>query len=185
MRQEVVAVALRLFAERGFDAVTTTEIAAAAGISPRSFFRYFPTKEDVVLSSLREAGERVREALAARPTGEPVWDSLRLAFHQLIGVPGSPAGDAAAIADIVMTSMAIQSKNAQKREDWENILVPEIVARLPKAQRGATVTAEDRARAVLAAALGCVDTATRVWLRDRDADPSVILDVLMGQLRVG
>lgn len=186
MRQEVVTIALRLFAERGFDAVTTTDIAAAAGISPRSFFRYFPTKEDVVLSGLRGSAERVRDALAARPGDEPVWESLRLAFHHLVGAPGSPAADVAGVADIVMYSASMQMRSADKRHDWESLLVPVIVERLPGAGRNALVSDEDLARALIAAGLACLDTAARAWIgSNRTADPIAMVDALMGQLRLG
>ena len=186
MRQEVVTTALRLFAERGFDAVTTADIAAAAGISPRSFFRYFPTKEDVVLSGLRGAAEGVRDALAARPGDEPVWESLRLAFHHLVGAPGSPAADVAGVADNVMYSASMQLRSADKRHDWESLLVPVIVERLPGAGRNARAGDEDRARALLAAGLACVDTAARAWIGSNGtADPIALVDELMGQLRLG
>ena len=70
---EITAVAMRLFLEQGFEQTTIDQIAATAGISRRSFFRYFGTKEDVVLGDLARDGERVREALAAVPltTGPP------------------------------------------------------------------------------------------------------------------
>ncbi|MDR7280069.1 TetR/AcrR family transcriptional regulator [Catenuloplanes atrovinosus] len=185
MRQEVVTIALQLFAERGFDAVTTTDIAAAAGISPRSFFRYFPTKEDVVLSGLHGAAERVRDALIARPGEEPVWESLRLAFHHLVGAPGSPAADVAGVADIVMYSTSMQMRSADKRHDWESLLVPVIAERLPGGASNSGVSDEDRARALLAAGLACVDTAARAWIgSNRTGDPIAILDALMGQLRL-
>jgi len=66
--------ALRLFAERGYERTTTEEIADAVAISPRTFFRYFPTKEDVVLWD--EYDPVSREMLESRPAGEPVLDSV-------------------------------------------------------------------------------------------------------------
>jgi AcrR family transcriptional regulator len=148
-------------------------------------FRYFPTKEDVLLSGLEEVGERVREALAARPADEPVWDSLRLAFHHLVGVPGSPGGHLTEIADVIVSSTSIQSRSMEKRQQWEDILVPEIASRLPRTAHDIDLSKQDHAAALLGAGLGCVDIATRIWLREnRSVDPVAILDALMGQLRL-
>ena len=63
--------AMELFAARGFDAVTVDAIAAAAGVSRRTFFRYFPTKEDVFFARRREQHDKLSALLAApRPRGE-------------------------------------------------------------------------------------------------------------------
>lgn len=67
------AVALALFTERGFDNVTIDEIAEQAGVSRRTFFRYFPAKEDVLFPDVGERREYVRMALLETPnTGSPI-----------------------------------------------------------------------------------------------------------------
>jgi AcrR family transcriptional regulator len=68
-REAIQAEAVRLFADRGYEATTCEEIAAAAEISPATFFRYFPTKEDVVLTDDYDA--LLVELLRSRPAGEP------------------------------------------------------------------------------------------------------------------
>jgi AcrR family transcriptional regulator len=79
-RQAIRHAAYRLFADRGYDATTVEQIAAAAEVSTSTFFRYFPTKEDVVVS---DAVTSVMAAeLRARPAGEPVVESLRHAVIQ-------------------------------------------------------------------------------------------------------
>jgi AcrR family transcriptional regulator len=75
--------AVRLFAEKGYAETTVEEIADAAAISPRTFFRYFPTKEDVVLWD--EYDPQAGELLAARPATEPVAESCRAIIRETLG----------------------------------------------------------------------------------------------------
>ncbi|WP_378571607.1 TetR/AcrR family transcriptional regulator [Nocardiopsis mangrovi] len=75
-REALVDAALRLFAEQGFGPTTTEEIAAAADVSQRTLFRYFPTKEDIILDVQDEIEEAFRLKLAARPAAEHPVDSL-------------------------------------------------------------------------------------------------------------
>ncbi|MFC3995370.1 TetR/AcrR family transcriptional regulator [Nocardiopsis sediminis] len=79
-REALVDAALRLFAEQGFGATTTEEIAAAADVSQRTLFRYFPTKEDIILDVQDETEETFRLKLADRPTAEHPVDSLLAAL---------------------------------------------------------------------------------------------------------
>ncbi|MER6731372.1 TetR family transcriptional regulator [Streptomyces puniciscabiei] len=77
MYQEVSDIAVRLFLERGFDAVSVAEVAAAAGISKPTLFRYFPAKEDLVLH--RIADHETEAARVAAGAADPV-DALRRHF---------------------------------------------------------------------------------------------------------
>jgi len=75
-REAIVAAAYALFAERGFQATTVDDIAARAEVAPRTFFRYFPTKEAVVFARAPEQREQIAAALAERPADEPPFASL-------------------------------------------------------------------------------------------------------------
>lgn len=68
--------ALRLFEERGFEAVSVEEIAAAANVSRSTFFNYFASKEAVVFDQDPEQRDQWRAVMAARPADEALWDSL-------------------------------------------------------------------------------------------------------------
>ena len=72
--------ALRLFREQGYQATTVEQIAAAAEVSPSTFFRYFPTKEDVVLND--DMDTRVLEALARQPAEMAPLPAIRAAIRE-------------------------------------------------------------------------------------------------------
>jgi AcrR family transcriptional regulator len=74
-RRSIQAQALRLFAQKGFQATTVEEIAAAAEVAPRTFFRYFPTKEEVVFWAAYQP--TLVAFVAARPDDEPAVEALR------------------------------------------------------------------------------------------------------------
>jgi AcrR family transcriptional regulator len=75
----IAAVALGLFEERGFAAVTVDDIASEAEISVRTFYRYIPTKEDLLLVMIRQRAASLAQALATRPIEENPLHSLRMA----------------------------------------------------------------------------------------------------------
>lgn len=83
-RQALATAAMRLFAERGYEATTVADIAAAAEVSTRTFFAYFPSKEDVLFTGTRERLELVRQAFAAHSTTLPPLTALRATLDQII-----------------------------------------------------------------------------------------------------
>lgn len=80
MVSELENVALKLFEKQGFIETTVDDIATAAQISVRTFYRYFPTKEDVLHLRIERRSRRLEARLAARPADEPPLHSLRLAL---------------------------------------------------------------------------------------------------------
>ena len=81
-RAEIQRHALKLFRERGYETTTVSQITEAAEVSESTFFRYFPTKEDVVLWD--EYDPQVGELLAARPDDEPVAESFRAIIRETL-----------------------------------------------------------------------------------------------------
>ncbi|MGH9059659.1 MAG: TetR/AcrR family transcriptional regulator, partial [Acidimicrobiales bacterium] len=82
-RQTLIEAALTLFDERGYDGSTVTGIAAAAGVSPATFFNYFATKEDVVFADQHRYDEVLDEVFATAGPAEPVADVVVRTVHAL------------------------------------------------------------------------------------------------------
>ena len=80
-RQLIADTAMRLFVQRGFDHVTVAEVAAAAGVSEKTVFNYFPTKEDLFFDEVDEREEALLAAIRERKASEPITAALRR--HQL------------------------------------------------------------------------------------------------------
>lgn len=76
-REALTRAALELFVERGYDETTLAEIAAAAGVSTRTIFAYFPSKEDILFCTLEGMREALTRALAERPAGTDALTALR------------------------------------------------------------------------------------------------------------
>jgi AcrR family transcriptional regulator len=76
-RQQIAEVAMQLFVQRGFDRVTVAEVAAEAGVSEKTVYNYFPTKEDLFFDEVPERARALAEAIRSRPEGEPIIATLR------------------------------------------------------------------------------------------------------------
>jgi AcrR family transcriptional regulator len=110
-REMIASTARRLFAERGFDAVTVAEVAAAADVSEKTVFNYFPTKEDLAFAGREEGIARFVVALAERPPGSSVLDVFRAMTHAVLEefVAGADE-DLLAVAKIIRGSRALQER---------------------------------------------------------------------------
>jgi AcrR family transcriptional regulator len=82
-RNGLVAVALELFGERGFGAVTVNDIADRADVDPSTFFRHFGSKEAVIFSDFEAAINRLSDAVRAQPADLPLLETMRVAVKKL------------------------------------------------------------------------------------------------------
>ena len=79
-RQTIRNAALDLAIENGLENLTVEAIAQTAGVSPRTFFNYFPSKEDALVTQAAESSEQVRRLLLARPAHESPMTALHHAL---------------------------------------------------------------------------------------------------------
>ena len=135
MRQLIFETASRLFAERGFDAVTVTEVAGAADVSTMTVFNYFPTKEDLYFAGMQFFEERLVDAVRGRASGVSALE----AFGRLVLDGCSRLADEERVEAIAKAATLIGDSPAlQVRER-------EIVARYTK-QLAELLAAETGAR---------------------------------------
>jgi AcrR family transcriptional regulator len=173
VREQIAQVALVMFDEQGFDETTVDQIAAAVGISSRSFFRYFASKEDVVLGDPMLYGEPVRERLAHSLQSMPVWEALRSGFETIVEIgEANPEGALRATRVMIRTS-SLRARNTEKHLAWLTVLVPLVAASLT----GSEAEREYHARAITLCALTCLDvSAAELVHRDGAVTTRVLLD---------
>jgi AcrR family transcriptional regulator len=107
-RQEIAEATLRLAAERGLENVTVEQIAAAADVAPRTFFRYFDSKEDALLADHPERLELLAEMLKSRPASEGPLTAVRAAILDL-------TGDLEEHRDLMLCKVRLQQTNPTLR----------------------------------------------------------------------
>lgn len=177
VRTEIVEAAMNLFLSQGFEVTTVEEIAQAAGISRRSYFRYFASKEEAFAEALASIGQTIAQTLIRRPTEEPPWTALRRSFDPLIE-QASTDPNAEALGRLMLERPALQQG---KDAVWQTEIAATLVPRLPTRD---TDDASLRAHALAAAAIACLHTAQEQWLTlDEHRDLGTLLDATMDTVR--
>ncbi|MDR7301611.1 TetR family transcriptional regulator [Haloactinomyces albus] len=165
VRNEIAEVANALFVERGFEATTIEDIAAAAGISQRSVLRYFPSKDEIVLGKFDLVVNDMLAALRARPADEAVWTSLHRVFDGLVSLAETPGHEKLMepIHRVIFETPALLAGYLQKLQHMQDAVVAELLERAEAA--GTPYEADDPTpRALTAAAFGCLVAAQHSWL---------------------
>ena len=160
MRQQLSDTATEMFMERGFDAVRVTEIAEACGVSEKTVFNYFPTKESLILDRLEATVASLRTGLA-EPGVPPVQAALRILDGELVAMTSWLAAQ----DDPVQAGIMIQRFGA-------------LIAATPSL-RAHQSDMMDQFTAVAAAIL-----AERAGLSPEDPEPQITATALLGLWRI-
>lgn len=177
-KQAIQEHALRLFVEKGYDATTVEEIAAAAGVSHMTFFRYFPRKEEVV--EYDEYDPLLEDLVAARPADEPPLTALQNAIRE--GLEQILAADREALLirmRLVLGNPVLRSRNLLAQDATRDLLARALARRagLSEPDFAATVQAS--------AALGAIAPAAMAWAEGDDADFVALIDAAFAALHAG
>ncbi|KMS86260.1 TetR family transcriptional regulator [Streptomyces regensis] len=120
-REAIRAATYALIEEQGYDATTIDQIADRAEVSPSTVFRYFPTKEDIVLTD--EYDPLMLEELRARPAGESWTDSVRHVMHKAIDAMMAEDPDVVRVrAHLAVQVPAVRSRMAESMSETGRLL---------------------------------------------------------------
>lgn len=165
-RHAIETAALDLFGRNGFDATTIGDITAEVGISPRTFFYYFETKEDVVLADYSRRQERIVGELTGRPDDEAPWTSLKASFLAVASDYETEREQLLRRGIIMATNPSVFARSLQLQAGWEDSLTHALTERMPKID-DASITP----RLLAASALAAMRSSLRHWLETGGTEP--------------
>jgi mycofactocin system transcriptional regulator len=177
--RELELISLRLFTEHGFDDTTVERIAAAAGVSKRTFFRYFDSKTDVLWHAFDGEVRSLRAAFAAVPLQVPLMAAIR---QVVVGVNSYRAEDVPELRtrmSLIGSVPALAASAAQHYDAWERAVSEFAAGRL--GQSADSLYPLSIGRATLAVCRSAYDR----WADRADADLTVYLDQALRALAAG
>jgi len=169
-RRRLQEIAIEMFSARGYDDVTIEELAAAAGISRRTFFRYFSSKADALMADFDEDVRRLRSALDDSDPDQPVLDAIRQA---VVAVNNYHAADLAQLRQRMQLqhdNPALVANAILHYERWQSVVADFAAARL--GQPADALLPQVIARSVFGAAYAGFTS----WLSDDSGDLTPKLD---------
>lgn len=177
--RELELIALRLFTDQGYDETTVEEIATAAGVSRRTFFRYFDSKSDVLWAEFDGEVDALRTAFANVDDDVPLMEAIR---QVVIGVNQYHAEDVPELRtrmNLITSVPALQASAAPHYDAWERAVTDFAAARLGQPPDSLYPLAVGRT--TLAACRAAYDR----WVARADNDLTVYMDLALRALAKG
>ncbi len=178
-RAELEHLAFDLFAEHGFDKTTVDDIARAAGIGRRTFFRYFPSKNDIVWGGFDEELTRLRANLRACPPTVPLMDAVRQALIDFNRVDPAEIPWHRRRMQLILHTPALQAHSTLRYVAWRQVLAEFVGSRIGQDEQSLAP------QAIAYATLGVAIAAYEQWLRREDLELTELLDAAMRELAAG
>jgi len=178
-RRELELIALRLFTGQGFDSTTIEQIAAEAGVSKRTFFRYYSSKASVLWSEFDHEVDVIRAELAAVPAGVPMMEAIRRAVVAANHYGPQDVPELRMRMNLIGTVPALQSEAAVHYDAWERAIRDFAATRT--GQPADSLYPLTVGRATLAACRAAYDR----WSARADADLTFYLDAALAALATG
>jgi AcrR family transcriptional regulator len=165
-RQQLAEAAAELFYERGYAATTVDDIVAAVDVSPRTFFRYFPTKEDLVVALGATSLDLFLDALRGRPMDEPLQDAVAAAIEQSLAPGWEDTTRVRSFLILLRETPALRARWLEEAYGKRDLMA-EVVA-----ERTGTDPSDLRNLLIAGAITLTINTALQVWA-DQDAELNV------------
>lgn len=169
---ELEAVGMELFQRLGYENVSVQQIAEAAGVSRRTFFRYIPTKSDLPWGDFGREVDRLRTALASVPDEVPLMDALRRAVVDFNRVPSAAVDQHRARLALILTESEPEliARSLLKFQLWREVIAEFAARRL--GMPASAFLPELIGEIALAAAVA----AYREWIPDPTSDLPTLID---------
>jgi AcrR family transcriptional regulator len=158
VREQLMEAAFRLFEERGFSEATIEDVVDAVEVSRRTFFRYFKSKEDVLLAWYDHIDEAMRQALEARPAEEQPFLAIRRAITEVVSQFELNCGRMIALDCLIMASPSVRARKQAMHAEWAETMAVVLARRL-----GADIDQDLRPRLVANVALSVLCTSVERW----------------------
>ena len=172
-------IALRLFAERGFDDTTVDQIAGEAGVSRRTFFRYFESKSEVLWSEFDLEVANLRRELAALPDDIPVMDAVRTAVLAVNHYGPEDVPELRTRMGLISSTPELAAAAAVHYDAWERAIIDFVAGRSRQPADSLYPLAVGRAT------LATCRAAYERWVARADVDLRSYLDAALRALAAG
>jgi AcrR family transcriptional regulator len=157
-RRALIDAAIERFAAEGFGAVSVEHIADAAGVSPRTFFRYFPTKEDVVFADYEAEFDAWDEVTATPRAGEPLLETIRRGTHRVVADYEADTERWDRWFALVVAEPALQRRMLESQARLRARATVALARLL-----GVDAATDPRPAALASAAMAATEAASRAW----------------------
>ena len=172
-KKRITEKAIALFLKHGIDQTTLDEIATTAGISRRTFFYYFTSKDEILLSVLSGIGELLTDAVRSAPAGSTPIDAV---WNAVVSVCDAiPANDMIELDQLMRTSPSVQARKQAFYVQQEGEIYAALKERWPEPERSTAL------RTVAMISVGALRVAGDIFTQEKGTRPMIeLLEEIFG-----